>query len=65
MLPVIAPIVQEKLLGIEAVKLILVLAPLQMVAVLAVITTGAGLTVTVIVYAAPVHEPVVEVGVIR
>jgi hypothetical protein len=62
--PVIIPMVQIKLLGIEAVKLILAPAPLQIVAVLAVVTTGAGLTVTVIVYAAPAQEPAVEVGVI-
>ena len=61
--PVIVPMVQAKLLGIEAVKLTLAPAPLQMVAVLAVVTTGAGLTVTVIVKVEPVHEPTVEVGV--
>jgi hypothetical protein len=41
------------------------LVPLQIVAVLSVVTTGAGLTVTVIVYATPTHKPVVEVGVTR
>ena len=47
--PVFVPIVQVKELAIEAVKLIFVLVPLQMVAVLGVVTIGFGLTVTVIV----------------
>ena len=47
--PVIVPIVQEKLLGAVALKLILILLPLQMMAVLGVTTTGIGLTVTVMV----------------
>ena len=53
------------LLGMLAVKLMFVLLPLQILFVLAVVTAGAGLTVTVIVYAAPAHEFVVEVGVTR
>jgi hypothetical protein len=61
--PVIAPIVQLKLLGTDAARLIFGLAPLQVVAVPGVKTVGAGLTVTVIVYGFPVHEPVAEVGV--
>jgi hypothetical protein len=47
--PVIVPIVQENVLAALAVSPILVAVPLQMVAVLAVVTTGVGLTVTVIV----------------
>lgn len=47
--PVIAPMVQEKLLGAEAINAIFGLFPLQMVAVLGVVTIGDGLTVTVIV----------------
>lgn len=47
--PIIVPTVQEKVLGKEAVKLIFGPDPLQVVAVGAVVTTGAGLTVTVIV----------------
>ena len=48
-LPVIVPIVQAKELGALAVKLILGPVPLQVDAVEAVVTTGVGLTVTVIV----------------
>ena len=47
--PVIVPIVHAKLLGAEAVKLIFGPVPLQVEAVLAVVTAGLGLTVTVIV----------------
>lgn len=61
--PVIVPMIQVKLLGLEAVNAILGLVPLQMVKVFAVKTTGVGLTVTVIVYGVPEHEPVVAVGV--
>jgi uncharacterized protein Usg len=64
MLPVIVPIIQVKLLGADAVKLIFGLTPLQIVAVVGVVTTGTGLIVTVIVKGVPGHEPVVEVGVI-
>ena len=39
------------------------LVPLQVVAVAAVVTIGAGLTVTVIVNGVPAHNPVVAVGV--
>ena len=49
MLPVIVPTVQAKVLAAEAVKLIFGLVPLQMAAGLAVVTAGAGLTVTEIV----------------
>jgi hypothetical protein len=65
MLPVIVPIVHAKLLAIEAVKLIFGLVPLQVTAVFAVVTTGLGFTVTVIVREGPAHEPVVVVGVTR
>ena len=47
-LPVIVPIVQVNELNMLDVKLMLVLLPLQMLFVLAVVTTGAGFTVTVI-----------------
>jgi hypothetical protein len=63
MLPEIVPIVQEKLLGKEAVKLMSGLVPLQMMKEFAVVTTGGGLTVTVIVYGVPIQDPDTEVGV--
>ena len=47
--PVIVPTVQVKVLDTEAVRLIFGLVPLQMEAVLGVVTTGFGLTVTVMV----------------
>lgn len=47
--PVIVPMVQVKVLGIEAVRLIFGLVPLQINAVAGVVTAGAGSTVTVIV----------------
>lgn len=47
-LPVMAPIVQAKLLGVDAVKDIAVPVPLQIVAVVGVVTPGAGSTVTTI-----------------
>ena len=47
--PVMVPMVQVNVLGIEAVSEIPGAVPLQMVAVLAVVTTGLGLTVTVMV----------------
>lgn len=61
--PVMFPIVQVKLLPADAVNEIFVLVPLQIVAVVAVVTTGEGLTVTVIVKGVPTQDPVVEVGV--
>jgi hypothetical protein len=61
--PVIVPIVQVNVLGALAVKLMFGPVPLQVVFVLAVVTTGAGFTVTVMVKGAPAHEPVVDVGV--
>jgi hypothetical protein len=50
-------------LGALAVKLMFGPVPLQVVAVLAVVTTGFGFTVTVMVKGAPAHDPVVAVGV--
>ena len=64
-LPVIAPTVQVKLLGILEVRLIFGLVPLQALAVVELVTTGAGLTVTVIVDAEPIQEPEDDVGVTR
>jgi hypothetical protein len=62
--PVIVPSTQAKLLGTEAVNAIFGLTPLQIVLVAGVpVTTGPGLTVTVIVKGVPGQEPVVEVGV--
>ena len=46
--PVLVPSVQVKLLLIPAVKAIFVAVPLHILAVFAVVTAGAGLTVTVI-----------------
>jgi hypothetical protein len=45
MLPVIVPMVHVKVLGVFAVSEILGLVPLHMVAVLAVVTVGVGMTV--------------------
>jgi hypothetical protein len=61
--PVIVPIVHVNVLAAFAVKVMFVPAALQIVFVVAVVTVGAGFTVTVIVKAAPGHEPAVEVGV--
>ena len=47
--PVTVPIVQLKVLAAEAVSEIFGLVPLQVTAVLAVVTAGVGLTVTVMV----------------
>ena len=63
--PVIVPMVHVKLLGTLDVNVMFVDAALQIVFVAAFVTDGAGFTVTVIVKAAPTHEPVVEVGVTR
>jgi hypothetical protein len=63
--PVIVPIVHVNVLGALAVKLILGPVPLQVVAVLAVVTTGFGFIVTVMVKGTPEHEFTVEVGVTR
>jgi hypothetical protein len=61
--PVIVPIVHEKELGALAVKLRFGPVPLQIVAAVVEVMTGAGLTVTVMVNGLPTQEPVVDVGV--
>jgi hypothetical protein len=61
--PVIVPMVQLNELATEAVNGILGPVPLQVVAVLAVVTEGLGFTVTVIVYGVPAQLPAVAVGV--
>jgi hypothetical protein len=61
--PVFVPKVQANEPGVLEVNEILVALPPQSFAVLAVVTTGVGLTVTVIGYALPAQEPAVEVGV--
>ena len=61
--PVIVPIVHVNVLATLADKAMFVPAPLQIVFVAAVVTVGAGFTVTVIVREVPGHEPAVEVGV--
>ena len=61
--PVLVPKVHAKELAELAVRLMLVVAPLQMVAVLGVVTLGVGFTVMVTAVEVPVHEPTVEVGV--
>ncbi len=61
--PVMVPMVQLNVLATLAVKLILGPVPLQVLAVFAVVTTGRGLIVTVIVKGLPAHEPPVDVGV--
>jgi hypothetical protein len=62
--PVIVPIVQLNVLAAVDVNAIFVVAPLQMVALFAVVTAGVGLTVTVILYGAPGQAGVaVDVGV--
>jgi len=48
-LPVIVPMVQAKLLEALAVREILGLVPLQVLAVAVLVTSGIGLTLTVIV----------------
>jgi hypothetical protein len=63
--PVIVPIVHAKLLAVLAVNPIFGPVPLQIVAVAELVTTGVGLTVTVIVYTGPAQLPVVDVGVTR
>jgi hypothetical protein len=51
-------------LGVFAVKVIFGLVPLQMVAVLELVITGIGFTVTAIAVGLPTHKPFVDVGVI-
>jgi hypothetical protein len=61
--PVIVPMVHIKVLGIEEVNVIPGAVPLQIVVVAALVITGRGLTVTVIVKGWPVHKPAVALGV--
>ena len=61
--PAIVPIVHVNVLGALAVKLILGPVPLQVVAMLDIVTTGFGFTATVMVKGVPGQEPSVEVGV--
>jgi len=61
--PETVPIVQLKVLGTDDVKPILGLVPLQMLSAGELVTVGAGLTVTVIIYGTPAHDPAVDVGV--
>ena len=61
--PVIAPIVQVKVLGIFDVKVILGLVPLHVDAVETFVTIGLGLTVTVMVYGAPMQPVAIALGV--
>ena len=49
MLPVMVPTVQVNVLGVLAVSAMFVAVPLQMAAVLAVVSTGEGFTVTVMI----------------
>jgi hypothetical protein len=62
-LPVTAPMVHVKVLGMDEVKEIFGAVPLQILAVNVLVTVGFGLTVTVIVNGDPAHDPDVEVGV--
>jgi hypothetical protein len=63
MLPTLVPIVQVKVLAMVAVSPMLDPVPLQVLAVLAFVTAGAGITFTVISVTGPTQEPVTEVGV--
>jgi hypothetical protein len=62
--PVTVPTVQVKVLGTELVKLIFGPVPSHVEVLFGVVTIGEGLTVIVIEYGVPGHEPVVAVGVI-
>ena len=61
--PVMVPMVHANVLATLAVKLMFGPVPLHVLAVFAVVTTGDGFTVTVMVKGAPGQEPVVAVGV--
>ena len=61
--PTIVPIVQLNVLAALAVNEIFGFVLLQIVEVLALVTTGVGFTVTVMVYGDPPQVPVTEVGV--
>jgi hypothetical protein len=58
--PVIVPTVHVNVLAAVDVSAILVAVPLQIAAVFAVVTTGVGLTVTVIVYGDPAQVVLAE-----
>ena len=62
-LPVVVPTVQLKVLEVEDVSGTLNGEPLHTLTLDWLVKDGAGLTVTVIVSAVPMHEPVVDVGV--
>ena len=64
-LPVMAPMVQEKLLAMLDVKVIFGLVLPQLLTVATLVTEGEGFTVTVIVNGIPIHPFPVEVGVTR
>jgi hypothetical protein len=65
-LPVTTPIVQLNVLPAVEERAILVVAPLQITALLPATTAGVGLTVTVTVYAPAAGQlPAVDVGVIK
>jgi len=57
--------VHANVLAALEVKVILGPVPLQVLVVARLVTAGDGLTVTVIEYGAPAHEPVVAVGVTK
>ena len=59
------PIVQVNVAGVLEVKFMFGLVPLQMLAVVGLVTAGVGFTVIVMVKGEPTHDPVVEVGVIK
>jgi hypothetical protein len=63
MLPLIEPIVHVNELGALAVSVRFVLVLLHIDTLAGFVTSGLGFTVTVIVNGAPVHVPVVDVGV--
>ena len=62
--PTIVPTVHTKLLGVLAVRDILVLVPLQILNAKEFVIAGLGLTITEIINGAPVHEVATETGVI-
>jgi hypothetical protein len=62
-LPVIVPIVQEKVLGVDAVSEMFGLPPLQILVDGGVVMAGIGFTVTTMLNGAPPQLPVVDVGV--
>ena len=63
MLPEIVPIVHVKLLCAVAAKIIFGLVPLHIVAVVAVVIVGTGLTVTITVCGVPTQDPPMDVAV--